>query len=87
MPQGFSKHRFVEMGNRHCCLRSVQDLRIHNYRAFFWATSKRDYAGTPSYVSFWHEAVMSGRQSLSALPRLSDVDLLGNGKRIVYLDP
>ena len=28
-----------------------------------------------------------GRQSLSALPRLSDVDLLGNGKRIVYLDP
>jgi hypothetical protein len=27
------------------------------------------------------------RQSLSALPRFSDVDLLGNGERIVYLDP
>jgi hypothetical protein len=27
------------------------------------------------------------RQSMSALPRFSDVDLLGNGKRVVHLDP
>jgi hypothetical protein len=27
------------------------------------------------------------RQSMSALPRFSDVDLFGNGKRIVHLDP
>ena len=27
------------------------------------------------------------RQSMSALPRFSDIDLFGNGKRIVHLDP
>jgi hypothetical protein len=37
-------------------------------------------------VRFWRETAV-GRQSMSALPRFSDVDLFGNGKRVVHLDP